>query len=43
MGNTVSFQGCGDVALVCPSGQLPGAVRTMPSWIEGSTAFIAAL
>src|SRR5579884_1556118 len=41
IGNTVSFQGCGEEALVCPSGQLPGAVSTSPVLMVGSTAFMA--
>src|SRR3569623_3656799 len=43
IGRTVSFQGCGEASLVCQSGQLPGAVSTAPTRIEGSTAFPAAL
>ena len=38
---TVWFHACGLPAEVTPSGQLPGAVSTMPMTMLGSTAFIA--
>src|SRR6266568_8234635 len=39
--STVWFHACGLPAEVTPSGQLPGAVSTTPTTIDGSTAFIA--
>ena len=39
----LEFLPSGDAALVCPSGQLPGAVSATPTRTDGSTAFMAAL
>ncbi len=41
--STVWFHGWGLPGAVSPSGQLPGVVSTTPTWMVGSTAFIAAM